>query len=294
MPFGLKNAGATYQRLMNRMFAPQIGRNVQIYVDDMLVKSQREGDHLEDLRETFDTLCSYNMKLNPGKCAFGVMAEKFLGFMVSQRGIEANPDKIQAIMEMTPPRNVKEVQSLNGKVAVLNRFVSRAMDKCFPFFRTLKKSFEWTAKCQQAFEELKAYLSALPLLSPSQLGEELFLYLVVSSTAVSAALIREEEKVQKPVYYASWVLRGAEERYPPMEKLAFALVTAARKLKPYFQAHTVVVMTDRPLRRVMSNPDAAGRLALWAIELSEFDIQYHPRNRYQRAGRRGLHSKVYS
>ena len=189
---------------------------------------------MEDLRETFDTLCSYNMKLNPGKCAFGVTAEKFLGFMVSQRGIEANPDKIRAIMEMTRPRNVKEVQSLNGKVAVLKRFVSRAMDKCLPFFRKLKKSFEWTAKCQQAFEELKAYLSAPLLLSPSQPGEELFLYLAVSSTVVSAALIREEEKVQKPVYYASWALRGAEERYPPMEKLVFALVTAARKLKPYF------------------------------------------------------------
>ena len=94
MPFGLKNASATYQRLMNRMFVSQIGRNVQVYVDDMLVKSQREEDHLEDLRETFDTLLSYNIKLNQGKCAFGVTARKFLGFMVSQREIEANPDKI--------------------------------------------------------------------------------------------------------------------------------------------------------------------------------------------------------
>ena len=141
MPFGLKNAGVTYQRLMNKMFARQIGRNVQVYVDDMLVKSRREEDHLADLKETFDTLRSFNMKLNPEKCAFGVTAGKFLGFMVSQRGIEANPDKIRAIIEMTPPRNVKEVQSLNGKIAALNRFVSRATDKCLPFFRTLKKSF---------------------------------------------------------------------------------------------------------------------------------------------------------
>ena len=147
MPFSLKNASATYQRLMNKMFVWQIGRNVQVYVDDMLVKSRREEDHLEDLRETFDTFRSYNMKLNPRKCAFGVTAGKFLGFMVSQMGIEANPNKIRAIMEMTPPRNVKEVQSLNGKVAALNRFMSRAMDKCLPFFRTLKKSFERTTGC---------------------------------------------------------------------------------------------------------------------------------------------------
>ena len=109
MPFSLKKAGAAYQWLMNKMFAQQIGRNVQVYVDDMLVKSRREEDHLEDLKETFDTLHSYNMKLNLGKCAFGVTTGKFLGFMVSQRGIEANPDNIRAIMEMVPPRNVKEV-----------------------------------------------------------------------------------------------------------------------------------------------------------------------------------------
>ena len=136
-------------------------------MDDMLVKSRREEDHLEDLRETFDTLRSYNIKLNPGKCVFGVMARKFLGFMVSQKGIEANLDKIWAIMEMAPPRNVKKVQSLNGKIVALNRFVSRATDKCLPFFCTLKKSFEWTAECQRAFEKLKAYLSSPSLLSPS-------------------------------------------------------------------------------------------------------------------------------
>ena len=122
---------------------------------------------------------------------------------------------------MAPPRNVKEVQSLNSKITTLNRFVLRATDKCLPFFRTLKKSFEWIAKCQQAFKELKAYLSSLLLLSPSQPGEELFLYLVISLATVSAALVREEERVQKPMYYASWALRNAEERYPPMEKLAF-------------------------------------------------------------------------
>ena len=164
---------------------------------------------MEDLRETFDTLYSYNIKLNLGKCTFGVMVGKFLGFTVSQRGIEANPDKIRAIMEMKPPRNVKEVQILNGKVAALNRFVSRATGKCLPFFHALKKSFEWTDECQQAFEELKAYLSAPPLLSPSQPGEELFLFLAVSPAAVSAALIREEEKYRNP--YTTPAGRFAEQ-----------------------------------------------------------------------------------
>ena len=144
MPFGLKNARATYQRLVNHMFRPQIGRNVKVYVDDMLVKIQDEEIHLDDLQETFDTLRQYNMKLNPNKCAFGVSSGKFLGFMVSHRRIEANPDKIQAILDMKPPQNVKEVQSLTGRVATLNRFVSKATDKCLPFFKVLKKAFEWT------------------------------------------------------------------------------------------------------------------------------------------------------
>ena len=197
MPFGLKNAGATYQRLMNKMFTHQIGRNVQVYVDDMLVKSLCENNHLDDFQETFDTLRSYNMKLNPSKCVFGVIAGKFLGFTISQRGIEVNPEKVQAIIELGSPKTVKEVQSLNGKITALNRFVSKAMNKCLPFFRMLRKSFEWTNECQRAFEDLKKYLSSPLLLSPSKPGEELYLYIAVSQAAVSAALIREKEGTQR-------------------------------------------------------------------------------------------------
>ena len=143
------------------------------------------------------------MKLNPNKCAFGVMAGKFLGFMVSQRGIEVNPEKIRAIMELEPPMTAKEVQSLNGKIAALNRFISKAMDKCLPFFHTLRKSFEWTNECQKAFEDLKKYLSSPPLLNLSKLGEELYLYLAISQAAVSVALVREEDGSQRLVYFIS-------------------------------------------------------------------------------------------
>uniref|UniRef100_A0A2N9FW18 Uncharacterized protein n=1 Tax=Fagus sylvatica TaxID=28930 RepID=A0A2N9FW18_FAGSY len=277
MPFGLKNAGATYQRLMNKMFHHQIGRNMEVYVDDMLVKTKDDMKHLEDLKETFETLRQYRMKLNPSKCVFGVSSGKFLGFMVSQRGIEANPDKIKAVLEMTPPRSTKEVQSLTGRVAALNRFVSRATDKCLPFFKTLRKAFVWTDECQESFEELKRYLTSPPLLSPSQQGETLSLYLAVSPTAVSSALIREDGGTQLPVYYTSRAFQGAEDRYPAMEKLALALVIAARKLRPYFQSHKIIVLTNHPLRKAMNKPDAAGRLIQWAVELSEFDIEYHPR-----------------
>jgi hypothetical protein len=226
----------------------------------MLVKTNDEANHLDDLEETFKTLCQYRMKLNPSKCVFSVSSGKFLGFMVSQRGIKANPDKINVILEMEPPRTVKEVQSLTGRMAALNRFVSRATDKCLPFFKTLRKAFTWTDECQKSFEELKTYLTSPPLLSPSKQGEAFSLYLAVSPTVVSSALIREENGTQLLVYYTSKAFQGEEERYPAMEKLALALVVTARNLRPYFQAHTIIVLTNHPLRKAMNKPDAAGRL----------------------------------
>ena len=143
-----------------------------------------------------------------------MLFDLFLGFMVSQRGIEVNPEKVRAILELEPPRTVKAVQSLNGKVVALNRFVSKATDKCLPFFRVLRKYFEWTDECQKAFEDLKKYLSSPPLLSPSMLGEELYLYIAVSQAAVSAALVRDEGGSQRPDYFISKAFQGAEERYP--------------------------------------------------------------------------------
>ena len=129
------------------------------------------------------------MKLNPSKCAFGVVSGKFLGFMVSQRGIKANLEKVGAILDMTLPKIFKEVQKLIRKIATLNRFVSKVTDKCLPFFKTLKQAFAWTEECGATFQELKHYLSNPPLLSSSKEGENLYLYMAISATAVSAALI---------------------------------------------------------------------------------------------------------
>ena len=135
---------------------------------------------------------------------------------------------------MPPPSNIKEVQCLTGRIAALSRFMSKASDRCQPFFQVLKKAFQWDTHCEEAFAALKTYLSSpLILVSPSE-GELLTLYLTVSDFLTSAVLIRDKDRVQHPVYYCSRALRGAEERYPKMEKLILALVTAARKLCPYF------------------------------------------------------------
>ena len=156
--------------------------------------------------------------------------------------------------------------------------VSKATDKCLPFFKVLRKAFEWTDECQKAFQDLKTYLTTTPLLSLSVLEEVLYLYLVVTPHVISLALIWEEGKVQKLVYYTSLALRGAEGRYPLIEKLAFALIAASRKLRHYFQAHVINVMMDHPLKKAMNKLEAAGRLIQWDVKLSEFDIRYQPRN----------------
>ena len=221
---------------------------MEVYVDDMLVKSKEELTHLDDLRETFATLRQYQIKLNPSKCAFEVGSRKFLGFMVSQRGIEANPEKVRAILDMALPKTVKEVQKLTGRIAAFNKFVFKATDKCLPFFKTLKQAFTWTNECEATFQEIKLYLSNPPLLSLSKKGKNLYLYLVVSVTAVSAALIREKDRKQLLVYYVSQAFQGAEAKYPRIEKISFSLIVASCKLRPYFQANPILVMTDQPIK----------------------------------------------
>ncbi|XP_012851807.1 PREDICTED: uncharacterized protein LOC105971499 [Erythranthe guttata] len=279
MPFGLKNTGATYQRLVNTMFADQIGKNMEVYIDDMLVKSVKTSDHLTDLDQCFTTLRRYKMKLNPLKCSFGVRGGKFLGYMISQRGIEANPAKIEAITSMAPSTSIKKVQQLNGCLASLNRFISRSADKALPFFKILRggKKFEWDEACQKAFTELKSYLASPPLLTKPQPEDTLLLYLATSADAVSAVLIRDGGKGHQPIYYISRALQGAEQRYTNMEKLALALINAARKLRPYFQSHQVVVLTNYPLKQILRSPETSGRLAKWAIELSEYGVEFKPR-----------------
>ncbi|XP_012848582.1 PREDICTED: uncharacterized protein LOC105968491 [Erythranthe guttata] len=279
MPFGLKNAGATYQRLVDTMFREQLGRNMEVYVDDMLVKSEEAESHIEDLKETFATLRRYGMKLNPLKCAFGVEAGKFLGYMVTKKGVEANPEKIRAVMDMRPPKSIKEVQTLAGRITALSRFISRAADASYPFFKILRKGyqFEWGAEADHAFEQLKETLARLPLLAKPRAGEKLYVYLAAGEQAVSAVLLSEREGVQRPIYYVSRMLKGAERRYAEIEKIGMSLVVTARKLRPYFLSHSIVVRTNFPLRSTLGRMDVSGRMVKWAVELGQFDIEYESR-----------------
>ncbi|XP_050365410.1 uncharacterized protein LOC126783920 [Argentina anserina] len=182
---------------------------------------------------------------------------------------------------MAQPILKKDVEALQGRLVALSRFISRLTDKCEPFFRLLRRSksklIEWTPDCQEAFQGLKDYLAAVPLLSTPQPGEPLYLYLAVSTTAVSSALVRRDGTKELPVFYAGRAMNGPETRYPTLEQLALALIVAARRLRHYFQAHSIHVLTNQPLKQVLQNPEHSGRLSKWAIELTEFDIEYRPR-----------------
>ena len=204
MSFDLKNAGATYQRLVTKIFRPLIGKTMDVYINDMLVKSKERPDHTKHLQETFELSRTYGMKLNPLKCAFGVSSGKFLGFMVTQRGIEANPIQLRAIMESQTPTSRKGVQLLAGRLAALGRFISRFTNRLNPFFTTLNgaKQTGCNKECDQAFMEIKQYLTEPPILASPEAGDTLYLYLAVFDVPMSVALfIEDENRKHRPVFF---------------------------------------------------------------------------------------------
>jgi len=193
MSFGLKNVGATYQRLMDRILTPLLGLNVQAYVDDMVVTSKEKEQHVTDLKELLVTIARYNLKLNPEKCVFEVEAGKFLGFLLTERGIEANPNKCSAIIEMRSPATIKEVQQLTGRMATLSHFLSASGDKSSPYFQCLKKNnrFVWTSECEEAFVQLKEYLVSPPILGKLMAGVSLRLYFSITDQAISSMIVQD-------------------------------------------------------------------------------------------------------
>ena len=195
MPFGLRNVGATYQRLVTKIFQPLMGKTMEVYIDDMLVKSKECLDHTEHLRETFELLRTYDIKLNPLKCAFGISSGKFLGFMVTQRGIKANLIQFRAIIESRTPTSRKGMLQLIGRLAALELFISHFIDRLKPFFTILKgaKLTGWNKECDQAFMIIKQYLIEPSILGSLEAGDTLYLYLVVSNVSMSAALFKEDE-----------------------------------------------------------------------------------------------------
>ncbi|GJS42699.1 reverse transcriptase domain-containing protein [Tanacetum coccineum] len=201
---------------------------------------------------------------------------------VNTDGLKVCPDKADAVLSLPSPRCLKDVQKLNGKLASLNRFLSKSVKKSLPFFKTLKKctkksDFQWTQEAEVAFKQMKKLIAELPMLTATKEKEELIIYLAAANEAISAVLMTEREGKQIPVYFVSRALRGPEINYNPMEKLVLVLLSASRRLKRYFQAYTIIVITDQPIKQLLSNSEISGRMLKWKFELEGYDIQYRPR-----------------
>jgi hypothetical protein len=281
MTFGLKNAGATYQRAMNLIFHDLLGIIVEVYIDDIIVKSAGDDSHLADLRLAFEKMCWYKLKMNPLKYAFGVSAGKFLGFIVHEKGIEIDPKKIEAIRSVKAPTCKKDLQKFLGKVKYLRRFICNLSGKVHAFtpLLRLKNDIDFTlgAKQQEAFDETKSYLTSPPVLQAPKSGIPFKLYVAAKKDVIGGVLTQETEGKEYIVAYESRRLLDTETRYTFIEKLCLSLYHTCTKLRHYLLPSTCTVACQTDIIRYMLHkPILSGRVGKWAYALVEYDIYCEP------------------
>nr|XP_027189420.1 protein NYNRIN-like [Cicer arietinum] len=279
MPFGLKNAGATYQRAMVTLFHDMMHKEIKVYVDDMIAKSRTEEEHVINLQKLFVRLRKFRLRLNPAKCTFGVRSDELLGFIVGQKGIEVDPDKVRAIQEMPAPRTEKEVRGFLGRLNYIARFISHLTATCEPIFKLLRKDqkVEWNDNCQKAFEKIKQYLSKPPILVPPVPEKPLIMYLTVLDESMGCVLGQHDESGRKEhaIYYLSKKFTSCETRYSLLERTCCALAWAARRLRQYMLCHTTWLVSKMdPIKYIFEKPALNRRIARWQMLLSEYDLVY--------------------
>ncbi|KAG9458523.1 hypothetical protein H6P81_003031 [Aristolochia fimbriata] len=287
MPFGLKNAGATYQRAMQNIFDDFLHKRVECYVDDLVVKTKQRADHLLDLRAVFERLRRFQLKMNPLKCAFGVTSGKFLGFIVHHRGIKIDQSKIDAIQKMPEPRNVFELKSFQGHLAYIRRFFSNLARRCQRFSRLLKKGipFEWDDSCRNAFNNIKAYLTKPPVLVAPIVDKPLPLYIAAQEKSVGALLAQcDKNNKERALYYLSQTLvepvlcmktrSGGEPLAEPDPELERSLLNWRRRGQSAMEGQNQEEGAKKTMEHyVQSNPNAQ-RSAIVRLEVpSNFEFK---------------------
>jgi hypothetical protein len=279
MTFGLKNAGATYQRAMNYIFHELIGKIVEIYIDDVVIKSLDHELHLDDVRKTLECTRKHGLKMNPNKCAFGVSAGEFLGFLVHEGGIEVGRKSMKAIDEVVPPTNLKELQSLLGKINFVRRFISNLSQKVLPFSPLLRikkdQKFVWGYEQQKAFNEIKEYMKEPPVLVPPQLNKPFKLYVAADTQTIGSALVQEFEGKKRVVAYLSRKLLDPETRYSAAEMLCLCVYYSCTKFRHYvLNVECIVYSKFDVIKHMLSMPILNGRIGKWILALTEFELRF--------------------
>ncbi|CAN6447300.1 unnamed protein product [Victoria cruziana] len=279
MPFGLKNAGATYQRAMSAILHDQMHTIIDAYIDDLLIKFKAMEDHIGILTQVFDHLIQYKLRLNPQKCVFGVESGKLLGFMVSHRGIEIHPAKAKAIIDMPPPKTLTELRSFQGRMQSIRCFISNLAMRYELFNHLLRKrvKFKWGQEYQNSFDKIKTYLLNPPVLKPPVLGKSLLLYITVNDSACGGFLAQYKEgsRIEHAIYYISKTFIQYEKNYSQIEKICLALVWICQKLRHYLLSTEVKILSKlNPLKYILDQPFLVGRIAKWQVLLIQYNFEY--------------------
>jgi ribonuclease HI len=283
MTLGLKNAGATYQRAMNYIFHELISKIVEIYIDDVVIKSLDHESQLDDVRKPLECTRKHGLKMNPNKCAFGVSAGEFLGFLVHEGGIEVGKKSMKAIDEVVHPTNLKESQSLLGKINFVRRFTSNLSQKVLPFSPLLRikkdQKFVWGDEQQKAFNEIKEYMKEPPVLVPPQLNKPFKLNVAADAQAIGSALIQEFEGKERVVAYLRRKLLDLETRYSATEKLCLCVYYSCTKFRHYLlNAECIVYSKFDVIKHILSMPILNGRIDKWILAFSKFELKFESAN----------------
>jgi hypothetical protein len=277
LPFGLKNAGATFQRAMSYTFH-DIKHIVQPYLDDLSAHSLRRVDHPTHLRAIFVRCRFYRIRLNPHKCVFCVESDRLLGFIVSCHGIRVDPIKVEVILNLPPPSSLCQLQSLQGKENFLRRFIPNYAEITRGFTCLLKKGseFVWDKIANNAFEALKLSLTKAPLLFPPDYSRDYFLYLAASEYTICMVLVQEDDNHNEHViYYLSRSLSSMEIKYQHVEKLYLAAVQAVQRFRHYILSRkTTVISHCNPMQHILTRQLLGGKYSKWIVILQEFDLEF--------------------
>lgn len=279
MPFGLKNAPATFQRLIDRLRSCAALKDVTVlaYLDDLLIISEGFQQHLQDLEAVFGRLSEFKLHVNREKCTFAKERVRYLGHVITPDGVSPDPEKVSAVLNMLEPSNLKHLRTFLQTCSWFRKFIPNFSKIAEPLTRLTKKNYTWSwgPEQTQAFKELKRLLTTAPVLVQANFKQPLVLRTDASNYALGAVLAQGEGKDERPIEYASRLLTAAERNYSTTEREALAVVWAVERFRPYLDGQPIIIGSDhQPLRWLLSLKSPAGRLVRWALKLQEFDIRF--------------------